>query len=70
MITTGDEIPPQIYPEKMKILGMRPELLISDKSCNLGSPGDFPASARDGREISSSGGVGEDAGQGPQEARA
>jgi len=68
-ISTRDKIPPEFYPTKLENLAMSPEVLILGKSGDLGSPGDFSASARDGRGSSSSGRVIEDAGQGPLETR-
>jgi len=69
-ISTGDKIPPECYPGNLRIHGISPEVLISGKPGNLGSLGDFPASARDERGSSSSGRVVEDDGQGQLEARA
>jgi len=65
-----DKIPAEFYPGRLKNLGISPEVLILGNSWDLGSLGDFSASARDGRGSSSSGKVVEDAGQGPLEARA
>ena len=70
MISTRAKIPPEFYPGNLKNLGLSPEILILCKSLNLGSLGDFLASARDGRGSSSSGRVVRDAGQGPLEASA
>jgi len=71
MISTRDQISPEFYLGKLKKLGISPKVLILGISwLYLGSLGDFPVSARDGRGSSPSGRVLEDAGQGPLEARA
>jgi len=54
LISTMDKIPAEFYPGRLKNLGISPEVLILGNSWDLGSLGDFPASARDGRGSSSS----------------